>query len=557
MSFNVQNKINFRAQNDNIISAPQTFENQVTEQPVDEEKSNAAKWMIGLTATAAIVVGGLWAAKRGHLGESAQKYANKLLGSATDAKGKGGTTSTSSSTSASTTSTSTSTGATTSTASTVAAVIPALVVARKSISKLIKSPKNFDETIQGLRRAGIEYIDNSGLLLEAGHNTKNLMVKTGKKATDFTYLNFDENGILTHIFRPLKENAEEVFEFNNGSLKSITRNFDGLKTQKLDEFNNPIGGELISLTKPLKQTIEFDKSKKVVQEAWEVAERGINEELTLTSVKGLKDSFYSNGMSGWKNFLNEHYDDLPPALKKAKIFQLKEQVDIDGGSDTAQYLTARVAKYWKKPLKDIPQEIPSEEFARFLYKNSDPHFTDVVNTLNVERNIARRVSDVKIPIENDIEYVTVHSYAKGKINDTTKIQEKFKEIISSDKTGRKAEVFAKLFKDDLGPISSIYEKNINAAILSYNSKFKAYGLDGDIELMEISAKPLKECSYDDVMKIVRHRAPQRAGQLPVVADDFKTIDQEQKAVSHLVEIVTGRKNIDSNTKLFDLLQDIS
>ena len=89
---NVQNKINFRAQNNNVISAQQTYENQVTEQPVDEEKSNAAKWMIGLTATAAIVVGGLWAAKKGHLGESAQKYANKLLGSAADAKGKGGTT---------------------------------------------------------------------------------------------------------------------------------------------------------------------------------------------------------------------------------------------------------------------------------------------------------------------------------------------------------------------------------------------------------------------------------------------------------------------------------
>ena len=563
MSIDIQKQINFRAQNNNFINAPQQFTSEQSQQPVDEEKSNAAKWMIGLTATAAIVIGGIWAAKKGHLGESAQKYANKLLGNASDSKskgtstGSGSTTTSSSGVSSITPASETGSSTATSTVASVAAAIPPLVVAKKAVSKLIKSPKNYDDVLKSLQEAGIEFLDNSSLILEAGYNKKNLMIKTGKKATDFTYFNFDENGILTHVFRPIKGNTEEIFEFNNGSLKSITRQFDGLRTQKFDEFNNPIGGELRSLTKPLKQTIEFDKSKEVVQETWEVAERGVNEGLTLTSVKGLKDSFYSNSMSGWKDFLSEHYDDLPPALKKAKIFQPKERVDIDGGCDTANYLTADVAKYWKKPLKDIPQDIPSEEFVRFKHKKLDPHFTDVVNVLDVERNIARRVSDAERPIKISTNDVITQRYANGKCIDTTKIEDVIKEAVPNDITGRKAEVFAKLFKDDLGPINSISEKTINEAVYSYNFKFKAYGLDKNIDLMETSVKPLKECSYDEVVKLVKQIAPEKVADIGVVKDPWKSDEQQQKAIFALLRNCTGQSNIDENTKLFDLLKDIA
>ena len=557
MSVDIQKQLELKPYSDaNIAKKQVVVTPSQSQQPIDEEKSNAAKWMIGLTATAAIVVGGLWAAKKGHLGESAQKYANKLLGSAADAKGKGGTTSTSSSTSASTSSTtstksaSTPTGATSGSATSsttssavasVAAAIPPLVVARKAISRLIKSPKNLTETIQSLQDAGVAFTRESNLI----------SIKTGKKIHDITYIMFDEAGTSSVIARPNK-NVIEAFELNNGSLKSITRQFDGLKTQKLDEMNNPIDGVLRGLIKPLKQTIEFDKSKKVIQETWDVAERAVCEELTLTSVKGLKDSFNSDSMSGWKDFLAKYYDELPESLKKAKIFNIKECVN--GEYDTAQYLTARVAKFWEKPLKEVPQDIPSEEFARFLYKKTDTHFTDVVNALNIERNIARRVSDVKVSSEDVAEYITLHRYNSGEIKDSTKALEDFKEFFYNDKSGRKAEVFAKLFKDDLGPITSFNENSITAAVKSYNAKFKAYKLNSDIELMEIAVKPLKECTFEELMKILRVVNPEKAG---CVLDDPVSRTKETTVIIKYLSKISGNLSINENTKIFDILKDIS
>lgn len=551
MSVDIQKQLDLKPYNDANIGQKQIVKTPVNaQQPVDEEKSNAAKWMVGLTASAAIVIGGLWAAKKGHLGEGAEKFAKKLLGEAVDAKPKGDNKPAEATTITSTGATGTSgTSGKTDTSgagigASVAAVIPPLVVARKAISRLIKSPKNLTETIQNLQDAGVAFERNKNIL----------SIKTGKRIQDITFIVFDDAGTSCAIARTNKQNVIETFGINNGSLKSIIRRFDGLKTQKLDEFNTPIMGELRDFTKPLQQTIEFDKSKKVIQETWDVAERGVNEGLTLTSVKGLKDSFYSNSMSGWKDFLSEHYDDLPPALKKAKIFKIKELVDIDGGCDTANYLTARVAKNWKKPLKEIPQEIPSEEFVRFLYKKSDPHFTDVVNALNVERNIARRVSDVKVPSEDVAEYVVLHRYNGGEIKNSAKILDDFKEFFYSDKTGRKAEVFAKLFNDDLGIMSSFNENTITAAVKSYNAKFKTYKLNSDIELMEIAVKPLKECSFEEIIKILKVVNPEKAG---VVLDDPVSKTKETKNIISYLTRISGNSSINENTKIFDILKDIS
>ena len=563
MSIDIQKQINFRAQNNNIINAPQQFTNEQVQQPVDEEKSNASKWMIGLTATAAIVIGGIWAAKKGHLGESAQKYANKLLGNTSEVKSKGASTSSGSTTTSSsgvssiTPASETGSSTATSTVASVAAAISPLVVARKAVSKLIKSPKNYEDVLKSLQQAGIEFLDNSSLILEAGYNKKNLMIKTGKKATDFTYFNFDENGILTHVFRPIKGNTEEIFEFSNGSLKSITRQFDGLKVKNYDKNKMDFTDELVPLLKPLKQTIKFDDNKKAIEEIWEVTEYNVLEQIMLTSVKGQKGAFNVGNLPNLSDFLAKHYDDLPPALKKAKFFQPDDVVKRLGDYDNAPYLTARVAKYCKKPLKDIPQEIPSEEFVRFWYSKTDQHFSEVVNALDVERNIARRVSDAERPIKISTNDVITQRYASRKCIDTTKIEDVIKEAVPNDITGRKAEVFAKLFKDDLGPINSISEKTINEAVYSYNFKFKAYGLDKNIDLMETSVKPLKECSYDEVVKLIKQIAPDKAAKSGVQQDPWKNKEQEQEAIFALLRSCTGQSGVDGNTKLFDLLKDIA
>jgi len=82
-------------------------------------------------------------------------------------------------------------------------------------------------------------------------------------------------------------------------------------------------------------------------------------------------------------------------------------------------------------------------------------------------------------------------------------------------------------------------------------------LDSDIDLMEISVKALKDCSYDDVVSLIKHIAPDKVADIGVVKDPWKNKEQEQKAIFTLLKNCTGQSNIDENTKLFDLLKDIA
>ena len=81
MSVDIQKQLDLHPYRDkNVVQKPVVQTQPQVQQPADEEKSNAAKWMIGLTATAAIVLGGLYAAKHGHLGKNAEKFPSSTRG---------------------------------------------------------------------------------------------------------------------------------------------------------------------------------------------------------------------------------------------------------------------------------------------------------------------------------------------------------------------------------------------------------------------------------------------------------------------------------------------
>ena len=144
MSIDIQKQLDLRPYSDkNIVQKP-VEQKAATPPPADEEKSNAAKWMIGLTATAAIVIGGLYAAKHGHLGKDAEKFAKKIFGEGVKEA----------------TSTATPTPPPTTTLKETAApalALTPLVFARKGISRLIKKPnKTLAEIMTDFQQAGVK-----------------------------------------------------------------------------------------------------------------------------------------------------------------------------------------------------------------------------------------------------------------------------------------------------------------------------------------------------------------------------------------------------------------
>ena len=224
MSIDIQKQLDLRPYSDkNIVQKP-VEQKAATPPPADEEKSNAAKWMIGLTATAAIVIGGLYAAKHGHLGKDAEKFAKKIFGEGVKEA----------------TSTATPTPPPTTTLKETAApalALTPLVFARKGISRLIKKPnKTLAEIMTDFQQAGVKMEKKGENLLE---------IRTGKSPDDITKLVFNPEGTLASIQRATKKAQQEVFTFENNILSKIER-----------KIPTPGG-------KPLEHIIEFAENGKV------------------------------------------------------------------------------------------------------------------------------------------------------------------------------------------------------------------------------------------------------------------------------------------------------
>lgn len=210
MSIDIAKQLDLRPYSDkNAVSKTVVETQSAAAQPVDEEKSNAAKWMIGLTATAAIAIGGLYLAKHGKLGESAEKWAKKLFGEAANEVTPKPTTST--------TPTAPVTPATSGTSDPIPAVaaLAPLTFAHKGIRKLIKQPnKSLTEIMSEFTQAGVKIEKKGENLLE---------IRTGNHPDDITELHFTPEGILSSIQRTTKKAVRETFSFENKVLSTIER----------------------------------------------------------------------------------------------------------------------------------------------------------------------------------------------------------------------------------------------------------------------------------------------------------------------------------------------
>ncbi len=201
MSVDIQKQLDLRPYSDkNVVSKPAVHTQNATQQPLDEEKSNAAKWMVGLTASAAIAIGGLYAAKHGHLGKTAEKWAKKIFGeSAKDVKTKA------------------------SEAASSAADNAALTfVTSAFVRGKIKNPKiKLNDFVQELEKANLPF-RKLEITIPTPKTSIKLASAEGVAPWSFR---FDKDGVLTSIRKQLAEGKDTVYRFKDEVLTSVEHKF--------------------------------------------------------------------------------------------------------------------------------------------------------------------------------------------------------------------------------------------------------------------------------------------------------------------------------------------
>ena len=456
MSVDIQKQLDLRPYSDkNVVSTPvKQSPPPPTHDVVDEEKSNAAKWMIGLTASAAIVLGGLYAAKHGHLGKDAEKFAKKIFGESVKEVKPAATTTTTPPTTLN------------ETVPTAIALTP-LVFARKGISRLIKKPnKSLTEVMTELQQAGVKMEKKGENLLE---------IQTGKSPNDITKLFFNSEGTLASIQRATKKAQQEVFKFENGILSKIER-----------QIPTPSG-------KPLEHLIEFAENGKVKAK---------------------------------KLVLNDALENLPINSKTLNKFKPDEIVEA--------YIP-RDSKYFNQAV---------EEF-QVLRKHAQ-HFGDD-STITCHK-VFKGVQEAE---RNTIE---AHFFEENTMKPSGLAFIIEKQLNGSVENKFNAEIL-KLVQKDLGDLKGISYDNYAVMYENYVTKLNTFKINSP-EHVAIVGKPIKDCSYDEFVEILRQVAPEKAGKLGVVQDPWKDSAQEQKAIMSTIEYLTGRSNIKENTSLLDILQDL-
>ena len=212
MSVDIRKQLDLHPYSDkNVVQKPVVQTQPQVQQPADEEKSNAAKWMIGLTATAAIVLGGLYAAKHGHLGKNAEKFAKKLFGESVN-ETKAGT--------------------------------PALVRGK------IKNPKlKLNDFIQELEKSNFSFKKFENIDSIPGTHIK---LSSGEGIEPWTF-RFDPDGVLSSIRKTISETEETVYRFENNVLSGIERTIQSGIPDK-----------------PLKHIVEFTENGKFKSKFFEI-----------------------------------------------------------------------------------------------------------------------------------------------------------------------------------------------------------------------------------------------------------------------------------------------
>lgn len=228
MSIDIQKQLDLRPYNDkNVVSKPIEEPKPQTAAPVEEEKSNAAKWMVGLTATAAIAIGGLYVAKHGHLGKNAEKWAKKLFGEPTkEVQTKAGEAA----------------------SSLQENTVPALAfITPAFVRRKIKNPKiKLNDFVQELEKAKLSFNKIEIPLPKPKTN-----IKLSNAADDSRWsFRFDKDGIMTSIRKQLSDGKDTVYRFKDEVLSSVEH-----------RFTTPAN-------KTLSHIIELDKNGKVERQVY-------------------------------------------------------------------------------------------------------------------------------------------------------------------------------------------------------------------------------------------------------------------------------------------------
>lgn len=534
MSVDIQKQLDIRPYSDNrVTTKPVVTAQNSASQSVDEEKSNAAKWMIGLTATAAIAIGGLYLAKHGKLGEGAEKWAKKLFGEGgkgSKASETASTTSTASTTKTPTASTSSTsptsptspTSTTSSSGSPIPNPIPAavtiapLVFARKGISRLIKKPgKTLTEIMTEFEQAGVKLEKKGENLLE---------IKTGSKPDDITKLLFNPDGTLATIQRATKKASEEIFTFENGLLRGVKRRY---KDNELSWAHE----------------IKFNDAKKIASETYNFDyKHTVKGE--LESIENLPNSFSTGQTSSWFEMFETKYEQLPRRFKNAKIYS-----NVDHNYETARYITPRACKYYKTNLKDIPAKIPSEEFVRMHYPKDLPTFDVIVQDLDVARRISQRTANLST---NSISQKTPRELVES-LTGTNRIKKEnlyseIRDICSSSVSDSTVITITRLLEKDMGSAKDIDGEVILHAIRNYKSTLKAYGIEKP-EQLEVVVKPLSKCSKNDFIQLLGSKDVVQQ-KLPGCFDDYGMLDVE------FLSSKAGFGHVKDNMSVFDILKDL-
>jgi len=512
MSIDVKNQIQVRSHG--LIKfgeKPKSEEH--TEQTPDEEKSNAAKWMIGLTASAALVIGGLWAAKHGHLGEGAQKAVKKLFGEASEAASNA--------------------KKPTETTSTESVDLPDEeqvfgLISHKDVRRFIKNPEiTFDDLIKELEKAKVAFRKTN--IAKEG-DVPHIIVDSDSAKYAFR---FNPEGSLTSITRKVSDVERRTYYFQNGRLSSIKN--------KVPASN--VAGRNI----PLEHIQEFGEKGQLIKQKIK-ADIDPLIKIDLENIEGVPNSFRSGAVSEFIDFFKFNYEKLPTPLKRAKFYPQVSGIEVN--YKTAQYLTPRAGKYVNTKFVDIPQDIPTEELVRFYMASDSKFYQETVDKINVMRRIASRTIAGKAEYK-EAGFSTADSIVKKMVPDDkifkSNIAQELEENFSFTK--EKADAIAKLLKEDMGSIENVTTEQLIEAYRMYSSKFKVFKIDKP-ELMTSAVKSIKECSVSDFLNILREISPQRYAKL-----EPETITKENLLKE--IQTITGRPTIDENTKLFDILQDLT
>lgn len=518
MGIDIQKNINSNNIKQNFQSKPVEVKKNSASNKVDEEKSNAAKLMIGLTATAAIVIGGLYAAKHGKLGETAQKYANKIFGEAPVKK-------------AATSSSDTPSVPDIKSISTLSAA--ALLAIPKLSRKLIKNPHikldKFAQELQGAEVAFERSEDPATKLIK-------LVVKGAKETDAPAIFHFNADGTIKSIERTVQksfkngniENTPMTYLFEKGKLAGVKK---GLTTpSKSPEIK-------------LSECFEFAGDGKIAKKFYELHNpKDLNFcHARLEKVSGEDHLFTCSNPDHYK-YLIKNFDELPQELKVARFVKSKEVLKYD--KQNCQIITLDSFRFYTKPLNELPAEIPSEELVRAYHRANSTDFQMAVNELDHWRkNVVRTVEGRFYPPtpQSVIEHCSSGFDAHIKPDNVRDI------VHTSDLVPCELrEAITNLIVEDMKGLQFTSSKAIDELSMRYARTFKAYNLETE-QHAKIVGKTIKECSNNEFLVILKQVAPEKFG-------NIDEIEFAGKNLLNAIKSQTGRSEITEDMKIFDILK---